>query len=331
MTWARKGVAFALAVVVVVGLVYLFRARRAETAEEGNREAPVVASSRMRAANGEAVVALDSDARQRLALALTGLSAATGAQDVRLPGEVIDEPERTTVVRAPVAGRLSATTRGSWPTFGERVQAGRELGQVSDARPLVLSRSGTVTRLGAHPGEIVEAGQVLLEVTDYSEPLARITWSDEGPMPPPATVRLIPSTTAAGVPAGVPARLLGPASEVDPVSRRPAFLYRAQRAWPGARPGAPLIAAVPTTGSALAGVRVPEAAVVQWQGLAWAYVQRGPGQFARVRVPTTSPGAGGWLVTGNLASGDSVVVRGAQELLSEEFRARVSVGEETGE
>lgn len=331
MTWARKAVATALAVVVLVALVYLFRTRRAETAGAGDREAPVVAPSRMLEANGEAVVALDREARQRLGLALVGLSAATAKPDVRLPGEVIEEPERTTVVRSPLSGRLSATPAGSWPTFGEWVRAGREIGQVSDARPLVLSRSGTVTRLGAHPGEIVEAGQVLLEVTDYSEPLARITWSDDGPMPAPATVTLIPSTSAAPAPPGIPARLVGPGSEADPVSRRPTFLYRAQRAWPGSRPGAPLTAAVPATGAALAGVRVPEAAVVQWQGLGWAYVQRSPGHFARVRVPTTSPVAGGWLVRGDLAGGDSVVVRGAQELLSEEFRARVSVGEETGE
>jgi hypothetical protein len=36
-------------------------------------------------------------------------------------------------------------------------------------------------------------------------------------------------------------------------------------------------------------------------------------------------------VTGNLAPGDTVVVTGAQELLSEEFRARVTVGDESGE
>jgi hypothetical protein len=76
---------------------------------------------------------------------------------------------------------------------------------------------------------------------------------------------------------------------------------------------------------------VPDSAVVQWEGLAWAYRARGADRFERVRVVTDHPAAGGWVVDGPLAAGDSVVVRGAEELLSEEFRARVTVGDESGE
>jgi hypothetical protein len=50
-----------------------------------------------------------------------------------------------------------------------------------------------------------------------------------------------------------------------------------------------------------------------------------------VRVPTDHPVTGGWVVGPPLAPGDSVVTRGAEELLSEEFRARVTVGDESGE
>jgi hypothetical protein len=70
---------------------------------------------------------------------------------------------------------------------------------------------------------------------------------------------------------------------------------------------------------------------VQWEGLAWAYVQREPGAYARVRVPTSRPAPGGWIAGPPLAAGDAVVVTGTQELLSEEFRSRVTVGEESGE
>jgi hypothetical protein len=41
--------------------------------------------------------------------------------------------------------------------------------------------------------------------------------------------------------------------------------------------------------------------------------------------------SGGWVASEPFAAGDSVVVRGAEELLSEEFRARVTVGDESGE
>jgi hypothetical protein len=48
-------------------------------------------------------------------------------------------------------------------------------------------------------------------------------------------------------------------------------------------------------------------------------------------VATDRPVSGGWLTSAPLAAGDSVVLRGAEELLSEEFRARVTVGDESGE
>jgi hypothetical protein len=48
-------------------------------------------------------------------------------------------------------------------------------------------------------------------------------------------------------------------------------------------------------------------------------------------VPTDHPAPGGWVAGAPLAPGDTVVVTGVQELLSEEFRARVTVGEESGE
>jgi len=106
------------------------------------------------------------------------------------------------------------------------------------------------------------------------------------------------------------------------------------RAWPGASPGTPVVAytASPATPAAHGrGVFVPDSAVVQWEGLAWAYRARQEDRFERVRVRTGHAARGGWIVDGPLAVGDSIVVRGAEELLSEEFRARVTVGDESGE
>jgi hypothetical protein len=50
-----------------------------------------------------------------------------------------------------------------------------------------------------------------------------------------------------------------------------------------------------------------------------------------VRLATDRPTPGGWIAGAPLAAGDTVVVTGAEELLSEEFRARVTVGDEAGE
>ena len=255
--------------------------------------------------------------------ALAALARADRGEELRVAGEVVAEPERTAVIRAPVAGRLTGAESSRWPELGARVAAGAVLGQVSDARPMVAPIGGVVTRVGARPGEIVAEGQTLLELADRSRPVVRLTWPQSGA--PPAVVALAPDTSRR-----VEADLIGPAAEADPVTRQAVYLYRARRAWPGAVPGTLVDADVPHGGST-AGVLVPDRAVVQWDGLAWVYLQRAPGQYVRVRVPTDHPTPKGWIAGAPLAAGDTVVVTGAEELLSEEFRARVTVGDESGE
>ena len=323
----RRLVAAILVLGVAIGLVVVYRNHRSAVAHESERDEPVVAPSRVEDEEGAAVVALDSAERSRVALSLAPLGEASRASEDRLPGEVIVESGRAAVLRAPVAGRLSVPAGAHWPALGERVAAGVELAQVSDARPIALPIGGVVTRVGAQPGALVDAGQSLLEVADYTRPLVQVAWPDRMAGAPPARLSLGPARGSTRV----AATLVGPAPEADPVTRRPAYLYRAERSWPGATPGTPVIVLVPRAGRAAAGVLVPDSAVVQWEGLAWAYLRRAPGRFQRVRVSTDRPAPGGWISGRPLEVGDTVVVRGAQELLSEEFRARVTVGDEAGE
>ncbi len=323
----RRVAPIALAAALATGLVLLYRQHRREVAAEAGRDAPLVAPSRVRDQHGTAIVTLDSAERQRIGLAVAALHPITGALEASLPGEVVVETERATVLRAPVAGRFTLPRGAHWPGLGERVAAGTPIAQVSDARPLASAISGIVTRVGAQPGAIVEAGQALLEVADYRHPLVRVAWLESAGGAPRPRISLSPDEGATRV----TARLVGPAPEADPVTRRPAYLFRAERTWPGATPGTPVTALVPVSGSSIAGVLVPDAAVVQWEGLAWAYRRRAPDSFERVRVPTLRPARSGWIAGPPLALGDTIVVRGAQELLSEEFRARVTVGDESGE
>lgn len=316
-----------LALLLVAGAAFLLtRARlsRGEPANETERDTPIVAPSRIAMEEDEARVVLDSAEVGRIGLLTAPLAPAGRAPELRLPGEVIAEPERTAVVRAPVAGRLSAES-SAWPRLGDQVRAGTELGRVSDARPLTAPIGGVVVRVGARPGEIVSEGESLLELADRSRPVVRIVWGPEAGRPLPR-VAIVPTTADRRVDAD----LIGPAAEADPITRRPAYLYRARSGWSGAVPGTLVEAAVPR-GAAREGVLVPDRAVVQWDGLAWAYLRRAPGRYTRVRVPTDRPVPGGWIAGPPLSPGDRVVVTGAEELLSEEFRARVTVGEETGE
>jgi biotin carboxyl carrier protein len=333
----RRIVLTVLILAPIAWLVFRFRDARRDVAREAAREQPVVAASRVSGSEGAVSVALDTGEVRRIALTLAAVRAGGREAETRLPAEVVVETEHAATLRAPVAGRFTVPDGARWPGLGERVRAGVAIAQVSDARPLAAPISGTVTHVAAQPGALVEAGQALLELADLSHPLVQVAWLEEAGDSPPRTLTLIADGAAR-----VSARLVGPAPEADPVTRRPAYLYRATRSWPGAAPGVPVTALVagsesPATASGRiaadsgAGVVVPDAAVVQWEGLAWAYRRQAPGRFERVRVATDRPVPGGWRTGPPLAPGDSVVLRGAEELLSEEFRARVTVGDESGE
>jgi biotin carboxyl carrier protein len=313
---------------IVVGAVVLHEYRsHAEAGEAATAFAGGAPSSRMGEVEGQAAIVLDSAAARRVDLGLAVVRAAREAVELELTGELIADPAGVSVVRAPVSGRLSSMTGHSWPAYGAEVRTGEEIAQVSDARPLVVARGGTVSRVSAQPGELVQAGQELIEITDYAHPLARIAWRAEAPLPPPRELTLLRA------PGGPRARatLVGPAPAADALTRQEAFLYRAEHAWPGARPGALLLALLADSRGPRRAALVPRAAVVQWEGLTWAFVQHGPGRYVRTRVSTERPVPDGWLVGSGIKPGDTVVVRGAEQLLSEEFRARITVGEEVGE
>lgn len=327
-------------VVLAVGvlLVWGFRARRGELASEAASDAPVISPRRLRPVSGpvgdEVGIILDPGVQMRLGIGTRALGTGTATAGMKLAGQLIADPSRITTIQAPIAGRLVAPS-GHWPVYGERIAGGVVLAQVSDARPLVTPRGGTVTKVGAQPGEIVQAGQLLVELTDVSQLLARVVWRQDAPSVPPATVSIAPVSAGVGAPAAVQATLLGPAADVDSVTRALVYLYRTSGTWIGARPGIPIVATLLDRGAMLRGFVVPTDAVVQWEGLAWAYVRHGSGTFVRTRVDTRYPVAGGFLIdpaglegpVSQLRGADTIVVRGAQILLSEEFRAHETSGD----
>lgn len=272
----------------------------------------------------EAGIVLDSATVRRIGLETAVLAIQTRASEIALPAVIVEDPGAGVTVRSGIAGRLAAAPDTPWPDVGQRLTEASVIAQVGDARPITVPRGGTVVRVLAQPGELVQAGQPLLELVDYAGPIARLAWEDGTP---PATVAFGP-LQGAGRFTGT---RLGPAPEADPLTGAPAWQYRLAGAAAVLRPGALLTAHAPGPAPPRRGVLIPGPAVVQWDALAWAYVERAPGRYVRVRVPTSAPVPGGWLVERGFEPGQRVVVTGAGLLLSEEFRARIVVGEEVGE
>ena len=290
-----------------------------------DQQATVAAEAPALVAVGDrAGIAMDSAERARLGIRLEVVRRATQVPERELPAVVVENPGAATTVRAAVGGRLAVPDGARWPAIGDALSAGELVAQVGDARPIPVPRGGTVTRLLAQPGELVQPGQALLELTDYTTSMASLAWDGTGRPPAHLAFRLV-----MGGPR-LEATLEGPAPEADPVTRLPTFRYRLPSRQE-LRPGVGLVALVPGAEIPRGAVRVPAEAVVQWDALAWAYVELEPDRLVRVPVPTDRPVPGGWLVADGIAAGDRVVTAGAGQLLSEEFRTRITVGEEVGE
>ncbi len=188
--------------------------------------------------------------------------------------------------------------------------------------PLEVTRGGMVAEVMAHPGESVESGQPLFRIARFDKLLARVD------VPAGETVASN-LTSATIVPLGGDANPLtgervGFAASVDPKTQGQPFLFRLADATGSLRPGLSVTAYLETPGPARAGAVVPRSAVIWQAGKSWVYVQTDKEKFARREVELQDPASGGWF-TLSLKPGDKVVTRGAQMLLSEEFKSQIRV------
>lgn len=187
---------------------------------------------------------------------------------------------------------------------------------------LEITRGGMIAEVMAHPGESVESGQPLMRITRFDKLLARVDV--------PAGETVATSLTSASiVPLGNEAKPLtgeriGFAAGVDPKTQGQPFLFRVTDASGMLRPGLSVTAYLETPGPARVGAVVPRSAVVWQTGKSWVYLQTAKDKFARREVVLEDPASGGWF-TSSLKPGDAVVIRGAQLLLSEEFKSQIRI------
>jgi hypothetical protein len=126
----------------------------------------------------------------------------------------------------------------------------------------------------------------------------------------------------------VPATLLSPSPQSDPVLQGRSFFYCADSPFAA---GTRIVAYLPVSNQLMSGTFIPSGAIVWFGGQPWAYVQLDKDHFARRAVPQQSPSEGGFFVSEVFKPGEAVVVNGAQLLLSEEFSAQIKTGEESGD
>lgn len=115
------------------------------------------------------------------------------------------------------------------------------------------------------------------------------------------------------------ATLVSAAPGTDPVTQGETYFFRCDAA--RLRTGMRVDAWIPHPGKAARGVEVPGSAVLWYANRLWVYVKSGDDLFVRRPLLDYAETADGWFVSRGVGPGEHVVLRGAQMLLSEEFRA----------
>jgi hypothetical protein len=140
----------------------------------------------------------------------------------------------------------------------------------------------------------------------------------EIPTNEPASVRLVGLAGKSSE-----AQFLGVAPGVDPQTQGKGYFFLAKPNPANLMPNQALTAWLRFPGEPLAGVTVPDQAVVRTEGAGWVYILKSDGGgFTRMQVALDRPLPNGWFVTQGVSAENYLVTTGAQQLLSIEQKGK---------
>jgi hypothetical protein len=346
---SRKGrlVGGALAAMVLLaaagGVIWGFLASREEMDREAEREKPVKAAARVSAGTG--VIHIEPAAQERSGIATARLPAAPWLDQIRAYGMVLDAARLTDLSNSYVNAEAQLRTAEAKVTFSkaayERVQKlydtdrsvalalvqSSEAAYRTDEAGVGAARSQVRTLAATAHQEwgpvlgksLVERSATVVRLIERQDFLVQVTLPPGIPAPK--------SVAAAAVDSPAKGRaaitLVSPATRTDARIQGVSFFYLAA-ADSGVLPGMNVLAFLASGGAE--GVAVPAEALVWWQDRPWVYRRTEPATFVRTRIATDQPTPGGGYIDRNLGKEAEIVTRGAQLLLSEEFRAQIKVG-----
>lgn len=338
----------AVFVIAIAVLVLAFVKGRQDRGTEAEREGPIKAPPSVSVEHGETNVSLDAATQQKSGIGIVALESAMHQPEQRAYAQVLElrtwsdarnaylvakgqsdkarataEESRTDVVRQKALHSAGSASAEALQEADVKARADQADVQPADAAVHLLESSMRETWGEPLASWLMQGSPRLDELVNERSVLVQISLpaavSISEP-PPTAMVR-----GADGNP--VEAQFVSRTARVDPRFQGSIFFYMAPRQERGLFPGFATTAFLPH-GEPQPGVVVPSDAVVWWQGRAWVYVRIDPQRFARREIATDAPVPGGWFVSKAIKPGDRIVNRGAQQLLSEEFRSQIQVGEE---
>ncbi|MBI2800748.1 MAG: efflux RND transporter periplasmic adaptor subunit [Gammaproteobacteria bacterium] len=341
-----------IVVAVVLGLgaliVWGFIEGRGEAAREAERERPVTPPRRVSMVNGAPVITLNVESQKRSRIETTVPAPAPYQEQVRAYATVL-EVARLIDLNSSYANanaqRLAAHAKlAASSTAFERAQKlyqdqqNVSLAQLQAAEAAFRTDQAALTAAESQVRTLAttaqqEWGPVLgKSLIDGSSMITRLLERQDFLLQvtlPPGVILAAPPATAA-IQTGQHSRIaiifVSPATRTDPKIQGVSFFYLAP-ANSGVLPGMNVLSFL-SSGRPISGVTLPAEAIIWWQGRAWVYHRTGSETFTRAEIATDLPAPGGGYVVKDFAPNTEIVTRGAQLLLSEEFRAQIQIGED---
>jgi HlyD family secretion protein len=132
-------------------LIWAFRAHRAESAAEAGRDAPIKNPTLVaRTAAGDSVIKLTPETQERIGLRTVALAAVSLQPQMVAYGKLEEDPSRSFVLRAPLAGTLQ---NAGWPAVGQTIPDGTVVGAVEPRIP-AADRVNLTDRLASARAEM---------------------------------------------------------------------------------------------------------------------------------------------------------------------------------
>jgi hypothetical protein len=349
--WFKAFLLYALAAVIVVGAaraaVLGFLRSHEQLALEAERERPVKPPTRISTENGIAVITLDDKTQRTSGIETSKLRTAPYREQVRAYGMVLDLARLTELNNSYINAKAKVQTTeaklaaskvafdSAQSLIKSQLETSASLAQakatfladqaaIAAAESQVRTLSATAYQeWGAVLGKaLVDGSATITRLIEREDFLLQIT------VPPATTVVKPPATGAIEVGKGARAEItyISPATRTDPRIQGVSFFYTTP-AESNVLPGMNVLAFLPS-GEAVEGVTVPAEAVVWWQDRAWIYRRTDAQTFVRNQIATEQPAPEGGFIVRDLPPDADIVTRGAQLLLSEEFRVQIQVGED---
>ncbi len=329
----KKLLLIVIAVAVLAGIVLAFLSGHKEAATEAEREKPVKAPTRVEMVNGENVVAFDAATRANSGVVLGRLAATTNRLQLRAYGIVVDLQELTDLRNS--IESANAALEVAQKDY-ERVKMLYDKNQ-NVSQKVLQTAEGTLRtdEANAHAAQAVAlqhwggvlAGWLAHDAPEFEQLRLLTTLLVQATLSPGQTMTAAPQTASIQTAERrlIEAKFISLAPRTDPKIQGQSFFYSVLGDEGSLLPGMNVTVLLPA-GEPARGVVVPDSAVVWLQGKPWVYVQIAPDKFARREISTDQPVNGGWFQPKGFAGGGEFISQGPQALLSEEFRAQISVG-----